>query len=255
MFIPFFGLAVLFISDLAKGKRDIDLFKEDRQKSVSVKPINRKKDMNIVPIEEVLLINDNKTKREILFDIFKGNAENYKKELKLALNDPDTETSHYASVALTEIKRKYDNTLIRLKKLIESNPDDLAIKSEYASFLNKYINSGTLDEINKRKFIKVYTEIISEFLDRGDRSIKPELYNMLIEYILQRGNYAKAEEMGFKFLNLFPENEMPYFKLMEVYYRQGEADKLKSIIEKLKNSSVILSKKGLLSLRYFLGKY
>lgn len=256
--LPVFGLMVLTASDLVKGKKKaLDPYQTMRKGEGVKLPIRVRLSQNkdAVSLEEVLIVNNNLTKRRVLLEIFKENPERYIKELKLALNDPDTETSHYASAALMEIKRKLTNSISRLSKLLSDNPEDMDVLQEYLALLNKYIDSDILDTASRRKLQTEYCSLAQAHLEQKNRALSPKLYQALVLYVFVLGHKEKAKALGRQLIDLYPEYEQPYFASMQVAYDSGEYEELKAVIELLKNSSVILSKPGLNRLRFFLGGY
>ncbi|MDD5603277.1 MAG: bacterial transcriptional activator domain-containing protein [Eubacteriales bacterium] len=212
-------------------------------------------DRNAVSFYDILLTGDSHTKRSILLDILKGSAHRYIKQLKAALDDLDTETSHYASVALVEIKRKYDNTLIALNERLASDPDDVTAAEEYAGIIKSYVSSKILDPGNENRLKKNYIRTIKRFLDKGDKSLPVGYYTLLCDYLIDAGEVKPAGEYALKAISLFPENEEPYFELMKVYYRLGDTVRFAEAFDYLKRSSVMISKEGLSRIRFFSGRY
>ena len=93
---------------------------------------DRQRDLHTASLTDILLFEDVATRRDAVMRIFSSDSLQYVKELKKALSDPDTEVSHYASSALTEIKRKFDNSVIELSKLVQEDESVLQNKLSYA---------------------------------------------------------------------------------------------------------------------------
>ena len=86
--------------------------------------VNKAAELNVVPIEEALLINDYSTRRQVLIDVLKMDAFRYIDALKSAVINEDTETSHYAVTAISEEKRKLTILLQKLAVEYEHNRHD-----------------------------------------------------------------------------------------------------------------------------------
>ncbi len=219
--------------------------------ATSAESVNR----NAVSFYDILLTADNYTKRSVLLDIFRGKPHHYIKQLKAALDDFDTETSHYASVALVEIKRKYDNRLIALGDKLKVSPDDLSAACEYADIVKNYIGSKILDAGNENRLKQNYIRVMEKYLENGEKRMPVEYYTELADYVLGSGDYEKAASQAVKTIELFPDDERPYFMLMKVYYEAKEREKFAAVLEKLKKSDINISRDGLSKVRYFSGKY
>ena len=254
--VPVFGLLSLIISDVMKGDpKEIDVVNKETNKAEFkfITTVDRQKERNTIPIEEILIVNDYLVKRKVLLDIFKGNPEKFTKELRKALKDPDTETSHYASAALMEINRKIMNSIIRLSRLIEEEPDNKEAVKEYLLLLDRYIKSGILDLGNKQKYQQEYIRYAKRLIERKDRDVPPTLYKSLVLNTYELGEEDSAFQLSEKFIDVFPESEEAYFTRMQICYQSGRADDLKITIETLKESSANLSREGLSTLRFFIG--
>src|SRR4051812_19179699 len=87
--------------------------------SFPVNQVNVEKEINFVPIQDALLLNDNQTKRKLLIHSLKENSIQNTSILTNALQNEDTETSHYAATAIMEMKRKLQNSLQEFAEKLE----------------------------------------------------------------------------------------------------------------------------------------
>jgi tetratricopeptide (TPR) repeat protein len=255
LFIPFFGFLALVLSDLFKFRaKSLDMpTSHNRYEYKYRETVDHKKTNDLVPLEEVLLINDASVKRKVLLEIFKTSPERYVRNLKSAMNDPDTETSHYASAALMEIKRKYVNSLIKMGETLKENPEDMESSREYAELLYKYISSGILETQNLQRYKEEFVAIAGRLLSQEDRNLNPNLYAALISAAYETGQEEASYRMAEQLLSLYPDSETSYFAQMKLFYQSGRMDDLRITLQMLKNSSVILSKDGLSMIRFFIG--
>ena len=253
--LPLVGIIITFFSKLRlkNTKRDIDFYnKYEAVDDGIIVPSGH--DLNATSVKDVLLFNDVMTRRETVLDIFRGDAAQYVKEFKMALNDPDTEVSHYASSALTEIKRKYDNTVILLRKSVEDDPTNLQLKIQYASVLTAYIECKIMDRSNEVRYQNVYCGLVDEFWEQGREErdgVSMNLYKYWILYLQQIGQHDKAYFMSQQLLDRF-NNEEIYFSVLEFYYNYDYKKEFFDTVERLRRSTIRLSKENLTTLRFFL---
>lgn len=252
---PVFGVLSLILSDIFKGREEpLDII--DRENNLSgykyIQTINKSSENNTVPLEEVLLVNNYEVKRKILLDIFKSSPDKYIKELKLAIEDPDTETSHYASAALMEINRKYQNSIFELGRIASENPDNFEATRDFAVALNRYIGSGIPDDLNRRRYQKEFLRVTEALLEAGDREVPIELYSSLAVAAYELGESERAFEIAERVIEIYPENEVAYLTQMRLYYQSGRVDDFKAALGMLTGSPVILSGEGLSAVRFFL---
>lgn len=208
-----------------------------------------KKEMNVVPLQEALLVNDLSTRRRVMIDLLKMDSLEYLDVLKMAVSNEDTETSHYAVSAIMEVKRKLTLGLQQLSVQYEENKDDPYVLRSYADVLKNYMRSGFLDEQTLVKHNHIYSMVLGRLLE-----INPEYEEAYAEKInadLDLGQYAVAENTARRYLERFPRSEDAYLSLMKVYFTVRSFDQLKTTVEELKSSPVRFSHQALTLVRFW----
>jgi len=210
--------------------------------------INVEKETNIVPLEEILLINDTKIKRQQLIDTLKKDFSKYLDMLKIALKDEDVETSHYAASAVSEIKRNLDLKFQALSVQYEKNKSDMKLLKEYAGVLEEYLNSSLLDETSRKKILITYVQVLKNILKSHE---KDAVYcNKLINALFEAGELEKSGTYCKAFLEN-NETEDAYLINLKYYYLIKDKSSFDIILKKLKKSSVKLSNKGINIVRFW----
>ncbi|MDQ8736271.1 hypothetical protein [Paenibacillus sp. LHD-38] len=207
------------------------------------------KEMNVVPLEEALLVNDFTNRRRIMIDLLKRDSLEYLEVLRLAVSNEDTETSHYAVSAIMEIKRKLTLTLQELAVKYEDNKQDAYLLASYADVLNSYMRSGFLDERTMLKHKYTYTEVLGKLIEADPDTAGA--YTDKLEMELDLGEYAAAERTAKRFIERFPRSEDAYLSLMNVYFTLRSIDQLKQTLEQLKQSPIRLSSKAIIAVRFW----
>ena len=255
--LPFSGAFILLVSVFRIKNRDKDLnyYGELLEDENPLFISDTARDLNAASVTDILLFNDISSKREVLMDLFRRDSAQYVKELRLALNDDDTEISHYASTALTEIKRKYDNAIISMSRLANDNEDNAEYQIQYAEALFYYIESDILDRSNKTKYQETFCRLTESFYEQRldeHSGMKMELYKAFLLYLRQLGKADKAVEIAENMLTIF-ENDIIFFAVLELYYDLEDREHFFNTVERLKLSRIRLPKEKLASLRFFLG--
>lgn len=205
---------------------------------------------NVIPIEDALILNENKVKRRVLLNLLKEESIQNMEALKFALENDDSETSHYAATAIMEIKRKLLQSMQELEAHLNENPNDIQILSSYREVIKQYINSGFLDEKTHRKNKYLYSSVLEKMIE-----IEPNEANYFIEKItsdLSLAEYQKARDFCDLFLSLHPFCEEAYFLDMQINYSIRDLHAFSNSIDRLRNSNVRLSPNGLSRLRFWL---
>ncbi|WP_141228383.1 tetratricopeptide repeat protein [Anaeromicrobium sediminis] len=214
-----------------------------------IEGINLPKKINTISMEDALIYNTNKEKRQLLLDVLKGDYSQNISILKSALNDEDSETSHYAASALMRIKGELDKDLQLKEVQYEKNKDSIETIKEYIEIVKKYMESGLLDQFTHYKYRSIYLNLLKLILSKEQ---SPLYYEEKIHYEIKVGNYEEAREYCESYLNEFGLEEGPYLSYIKLYYNLGDYKKLYESINSLRNSSIRLSPKGLKILRFWM---
>lgn len=217
---------------------------------------NIEQEMNVIPVKEVLAINDVTEKRQFILSIIKEDmGANYKMILP-ALQDSDSETSHYAAAMAMEIQSKGRKKILQLERQLQSEWQDekqtiqeIKLVKELLDALEDYLNSGVLTEkdeiLSKQKYISIMNNIEkSELFDQS-------YYLNVIEYMIEMGKYSEAIMIIEKQMKQEVTQNL-YEKLLKIYYLTGNEEKLIQTITEIRNSSITLSAEGLQQLRFWM---
>ncbi|CAM4060086.1 hypothetical protein L1N85_10000 [Paenibacillus alkaliterrae] len=207
------------------------------------------KEMNVIPLEEALLVNDLTTRRRIMIDLLKQDSLEHLEVLRLAVSNEDTETSHYAVSAIMEIKRKLTLTLQDLAVKFEENKQDAYMLASYAEVLNSYMRSGFLDERTMLKHKHTYAMVLGKLIEASPDSA--EAYSGKLETELDLEEFAAAEQTAKRYLERFPRSEDAYLGLMKVYFTVRSIDQLNQTLAQMKRSSIRLSSKAITTVRFW----
>ena len=72
-------------------------------------------DRNIVPLEEVLLIDEAAMRRDLIMNVLNDDPENYIDMLKQARMNDDVEVVHYAITGMVELSKEYESRLQKIE--------------------------------------------------------------------------------------------------------------------------------------------
>lgn len=254
-FSPFIGPVILYyMFKKEKGRSDglpewLIKKKLIEERKALVRP-DEERERNVVPFDDVLLLNDNKMKRKMLLDLLKNESLQSIDFLKTAIQDEDTETSHYAATAISDVKRKLLSAMQKLEAQIDQDPYDFSLVSSYCEVLKQYIEIEFLDERTKERSMYNYSLALEKLIE-----IKPREKEYYIEKIncdLQLKEFEKANDYSKLFLNYCSDCEEAYFLSMKVYFLLKNKQEFEETLQLLRNSPVRLSSQGLKQIRFWL---
>lgn len=254
--LPVIGLLLPFFRppEHAQRQKDtaaFDHFRIGENRGEAILKPDAEREMNIVPLEEALLVNDFAIRRKAMIDVLKQDSLEYLGVLQTAVGNEDTETSHYAASAIMEVKRQLMLKLQQFEVRYEKEKDDPFLLRAYADVLKSYMRSGFLDERTEMKYRYTYSAVLERLIELAPESA--EAYPDKIDTDLKLGEYISAERSALLYLRQFPDREDAYIRLMKVYFTVRSFDKLNRTLEQLKHSPVRLSHEGLTIVRFWSG--
>jgi len=212
-------------------------------------PIEKDRELNIIPLEEALVINNYSERRKALIEVLKQDTLKYMEKLQYAISNEDTETSHYAVSAIMEIKSKLLTSIQELEVKYEENTDNKEVTESYIEVLRKYLDSGLLDERTTRKYQYTYLSVLRNYIEiiGPSKTYFEEKLRMEIEL----GIYTEAEVTAKEYIEEFPTTEKAYLSLLKYYYTVKSRDKFFEAIQMVKSAPIKLSNEGITILRYW----
>lgn len=239
LFLPVWGfLSVLMLHFQIAIKKDgikevqMEKMKLNSEIYKSVMVDKNKVSHKIVPMEEALIINNPRERRELIMDVLNDNPREYIEFLKKAGDNRDTEVVHYAVTAMVEISKENDYKLQQFEKSYSENPDNYGILSEYCDFLwnclEENLMQGQVEVMNRNLFDRLikskiqHTETLTDYVrytkncfklqnytDAGTAIKKiGELWNNSDEHILLKLQYFASLGRGDEIKKMLTEMEM-----------------------------------------------
>lgn len=196
----------------------------------------------VVPLQEALLINQPKQRRELMMDVMYSGADPYVEQLKEARMNDDTEVVHYAITALVEIQKEFDLKFQQLEKEYETDPSKTGLLYEYLELLEEYLASGVLEGNMRDVQERRYSELLGTAIDN-----RPEVrgfYEKKIRIDLHLKEYDTALDEIRRMITRWPDNETGYLFLIQYYAVVGDRTGIKKTIEMLQERQVYLSTEG-----------
>ena len=198
-------------------------------------------DKKIVPLEEALLINEPRVRRELIMDVLNDDPEEYMDLLKQARMNEDVEVVHYAITAMVELSKEYDFRLQKMEKLYAASPDDPEILEQYCDFMEEYLNQGILEAQMEREQRERYIRLLRQKL-----KVKTTLSTCvrLFQNLMKTGDYVQAEEI----LELMEQNwhRKEEFWILKIQYlaERKKGAELQQCLRQMKEEQIYLSSKS-----------
>lgn len=253
--LPVLGIIIYFLPQLIlciteSGNYDREsLVKRLEVEQEHVMP-ELEKELNAIPISDAMAVSNNMEKRALLLDQLKKNIFTNYKTILVAGTDSDSESVHYVAAAKMEVYRRRQNLVSVAKKAWESKADDPEKREDYLRQLEAHISSGLLAEKEAAIYKKEYCEQIFEIQKEGVMTPENEAYSSCLEYLVDLGEYKKAE-MLWKMIPAESKNEEMYDSMLKMYFVREDQTMFYQCLDELCGSKISLSPEGLNMLRYW----
>ena len=207
------------------------------------------KDREIISIQDVLAINSVYEKRSVVMDLFSYDSAQYVKELQIALGDPDTEVSHYASAAIVGMKDRLEGKLSATKNDFLNNPSD-ENAARYLVSIKAYIESGALNENRIRKYEELFCAFMDEW-EEEDLLQKQEWFPTLLAYLTHLGHKEKTLALAERFVQETSSQDA-YVAALKASYAFRRTEDFRRYLAELRKADLVLTDYHYDILQFFL---
>lgn len=206
--------------------------------------------MDKVPLEEALIISDKHNVRKVVLEILKNNSNDTLREMLKATEHKDSEVSHYAAAAISDVISVFKNTEKKFQKNTRENPT-LENLMAHGEFIYSYLEKDILPDSEESYYIKVYEKLLSEMERKFPHGVTSDLYYKLIKLLLKTGDYEEVLKWFKKFSIKIPKDLNYYKGALNVYYDLGDGEKFIDTLNELKSSNLILDNEVLELIRFY----
>jgi hypothetical protein len=247
-FVPLFGpLTAIVIETLnilnIQGTRPVELEPlslGDDILWVTLKSFHEKGD--IVPLEEAILINDVQVRRRSMLETLYTDPLKYLDILNIAKYNDDVETSHYATTTIAKAQKDFHLSIQKLAVAVENNPNDSDLLDEYIETLDKYIESGLLEEHLLRNLRIVYSKVLDKKLEHT-KNDKDTMVKKLRNCI-KLNEYNLAFEIGEYLLVNFKDDEQSWIESIHACVEGQDGNRLQELVSKMRNQKINWTRDG-----------
>lgn len=248
LFLPFWGVLTILLLHFqiainADGVRRVGVEKmrldNEIYKSITVE--DKKNADAIVPMEEALLINSARERRELIMDVLNDNPDEYIEFLQKAGDNDDTEVVHYAVTAMVEISKENDYALQRFEQEYLQDSENYDLLERYTAFLwnclEQNLMRGQIETMNRNLFDELIRKKLSKSPSLSD-------YTKIVKNSLKLKNYTDAASAIEKMETLWQKSEEVILLKLQYYAAAQLGDKIKDLLDYIEKEHIYLSAKG-----------
>ena len=261
-FVPVFGAAALLFHEraLRSDARPCDDFELEElrvndavYKSIVVEPAAQASEA--VPLREALLVNDPATRRRLIMDVLYDDASAQPHALRAARSNDDAEVVHYATTALVELQKTYDDRMQRARAACQADSRDVEASRNLASVLGAYIESGLLEGMMLTSTRAEYARALEALLALVSRDGE-EALGVCWQAFLNaqaRGEVGDMERMAEHAVAVWPQREDGYLMRLHIAVAQEDRAGIDRALETLQRGDVRVTARGRRDISYWRG--
>ncbi len=259
LFIPFWGLICLFLLERSLRKKEhrraeigVEKLKMEDEIYRSILQDEGEREEGIVSFVDASVINDAETRRELMMDILYSDASKYISLLKEARMDEDTEVVHYATTAMVELQKDYDQRLKEEEDAYAADPENPDRLRSYLTLLADYIESGLLEgnmlTVRRGRYSGLLEAYLFRYPDEKSFYQKKAYNDMAL------GRKQEVLEIIRILLERWPEDEDGY--LLRIAYDARERNRagIDQTLGLIRRNRVFLTSNGRNVVRYWAGE-
>ena len=220
-----------------QGTRPVDMEPAQLEDDILWKSLKKvDEEGNLIPLEEALLINDYKTRRELILDTLYDDPMKYLDILMVARHNEDVETSHYATTVISNAQRNFQLNIQRLSYEVNQNPNDLELLDKYISALNGYIQSGLLEEYLLKNQRITLSNVLEKKLSLAPHD-KQTLILKIENHLMLKEKF-EANEAVEQLKKYWPKDEQTWIEAIRVCVESHDREKLKEIVAEIEDREI-----------------
>jgi len=205
---------------------------------------------DVIPLEEALIIDELEVRRRMMLKALYDDPMKYLDVLRVATQNSDTETAHYATTTISHEQRNFQMKIQKASAAYEVTPDDLDLLDVYIEEIENYIASGLLEEyLLQNQRIAYGLALKKRFeLDSDDQ-------NTIIKQLRNSVNlkeYGTAFQLADLLQETWPDEESTWIELLRVCVDGKDQKRLADTIQKIRIKNILWTPEGGEQIRFWM---
>ena len=254
---PVFGIVFFFVSHLlflTIFRRKVDLedvvFSKERVRTQLKADEDRER--NLVPIEEAIVINDNKSLREVMLNTVKGDIKDFLSAISMALDTEDSESAHYAASILSFELDEFRLEVERLYEQIkEEEPGETGAERKLLDYMNVILKQKVFTDLEQKRYVRMMADVAETFFEKNPLEITQEQYENVCLRLMEIREYEKSEKWCLRLSEQYPDQLSSYTCKLKLYFVIKNREAFFQTLNGLKASDVVIDNETLELVRIF----
>ncbi len=254
---PVFGIVFFFVSHLlflTIFRRKVDLedvvFSKERVRTQLKADEDRER--NLVPIEEAIVINDNKSLREVMLNTVKGDIKDFLSAISIALDTEDSESAHYAASILSFELDEFRLEVERLYEQIkEEEPGETGAERKLLDYMNVILKQKVFTDLEQKRYVRMMADVAETFFEKNPLEITQEQYENVCLRLMEIREYEKSEKWCLRLSEQYPDQLSSFTCKLKLYFVIKNREAFFQTLNGLKASDVVIDNETLELVRIF----
>lgn len=256
--IPLWGplsVALMHSRAVLRGERRIPAglqeLKVEDQEQRNILVDDRTDYANTVPLEEALIVDNPRQRRNLMLSILNENPGQYANLLSQARLNEDVEVVHYAATAMAQISAKEDAKLQRCMMEYERNRDSDEALDRYRKALEQYLDSSMEQGYARTLQMRRYANLLAERLKRHADNYRTAC--SLAKTQMDLGLFDKASHTIDTALFTWPRQGDVWLMKLRLETALHDGKEVQRTVRRIKDEHIYLGGRGHDILRFWLG--
>ena len=208
-------------------------------------------EINLIPMEEAIMINDKENLRNLLLTVLRGDVKKSINAVTKALNSSDSEASHYAASAIMDIMNEFQKTLQKFYAQMDAEPDDTEVMVLYINYLSEMLGAGFLSELEEKTYIYSLQKVCERLFHADQTQLKLMHYTALISLLTKINDLQSSELWIQRFTTNYPDHIEMYRCALHHYFSIKDKIHFFEYMDRLKHSNIPIDNDMLELIRTF----
>lgn len=208
-------------------------------------------EINLIPMEEAIMINDKENLRNLLLTVLRGDVKKSINAVTKALNSSDSEASHYAASAIMDIMNEFQKTLQKFYAQMDADPNDTEVMVLYINYLSEMLGAGFLSELEEKTYIYSLQKVCERLFHADTTQLNPMHYTALISLLTKINDLQSSELWIQRFTTNYPDHIEMYRCALHHYFSIKDKIHFFEYMNRLKHSNIPIDNDMLELIRTF----
>ncbi len=235
------------------SKRDVDMsdVSFDRSKMKNYTPADLERDINIVPMQETLIVSDVGRRRKMLLDVLKKDIRRSLGSIAIALDNPDSETSHYAASVIMDALSEFRGNVQNMHDKLKNDPEEHELAGTLLAYINDVLRQHILAEDEQKRYTYIEDEIGDLMFRHHPECIEGYQYRCLLEDLTDIKDFSAADKWARRAVKNREYQLDTYIGCLKYYYAYNDRDAFMKCLDRLKASGIVVDKDTMELIRIF----